>query len=137
MAERLYGTHTKLISVPQETYRFLANPGFEVMKLLFASDSVIWASLSYTVEKQAPILRHTNEVVAAHVACGDRMHFYAHLDNLGERAVYYDTDIFIFAQKNDEPTLKKCGDVLGDVTSELKGKDYISGFVSGGPKNYA
>ena len=31
----------------------------------------------------------------------------------------------------------ECGDALGDMTSELKEGEFISKFVSGGPKNYA
>jgi hypothetical protein len=40
-------------------------------------------------------------------------------------------------QNTDEPPLIECGDALGDMTSELKENEYISEFVSGGPKNYA
>ena len=81
-------TQTKPISDPQELYRFLATPGVEVVNLMFASYSVVWDSWRYTAEEQAPSLRNTNEVVAAYVACGGRMHLYAYLDKLGERVVY-------------------------------------------------
>ena len=40
-------------------------------------------------------------------------------------------------QKTNEPPLIECGDALGDMSSELKANEYISEFVSGGPKNYA
>ena len=43
----------------------------------------------------------------------------------------------IFVQKDGEPSLIQCGDALGDTTSELKQNEYISEFVSGGPKNSA
>ena len=43
------------------------------------------------------------------------MHMYAHLDKLGERALYCDTDSVIFVQKTDEPSLIECGDALGDM----------------------
>jgi hypothetical protein len=33
--------------------------------------------------------------------------------------------------------LIECGDSLGDMTDELKPAEYISEFVSAGPKNYA
>jgi hypothetical protein len=33
--------------------------------------------------------------------------------------------------------LVECGDRLGDMTDELKSGEYISEFVSAGPKNYA
>ena len=88
----------------QELYRFLATPGVEVVNLMFASNSVVWASWRYTAE-QAPSVRHTNEVVAAYVACGGRMHLYAYLDKLVERASHCDTDSVIFVQHTDEPPL--------------------------------
>ena len=62
---------------------------------MFASDSVAWASWRYTAEEQAPSLRHTNEVVAAHVECGGGMHLYAHLHKIGEQDLYCDTDFYI------------------------------------------
>jgi hypothetical protein len=70
------------------------------------------------------------------------MHLYSYLDKLGERALYCDTECVIFVGKTDEPPLIECGDALGDMctgdmTSELKANEYISEFVSGGPKNYA
>ena len=65
------------------------------------------------------------------------MHLYAFLDRLGERALYCDTESVIFVQKDAEPPLIERGDFLGDMTSELKGSEFISEFVSGGPKNYA
>jgi hypothetical protein len=116
LAKRHDGIQTKLISDPQELYRFLATSGVEVVNLMFASDSVFWVSLQYTTEEQAHSMRHTNEVVAAYVACGGRMHLYAYLDKLGERALYCDTDSVIFLQKADEPPLMECGDALGDMT---------------------
>ena len=87
--------------------------------MLFRSDSVVWASWRYTAEEQAPGLRHTNEVVAAYVAYGGRIHLYPYLDKLGVRGLYCDTDSVIFVQKANEPPLIKCGDALGDTTSEI------------------
>ena len=39
--------------------------------------------------------------------------------------------------EEDEPPLRESGVGLGDMTSELKANEYISKFVSDGPKNYA
>jgi hypothetical protein len=43
----------------------------------------------------------------------------------------------LFIQKESEPPLIETGDNLGDMKNELKPGEYISEFVSGGPKNYA
>ena len=112
LAEWRNRTQTKVISDRQEMYRFLANPGVDVVNLMSASDSVVCASWRYTAEEQAPSLRHTNKVVAAYVACGGGMHLYTHLDILGEPALYCDSVIIV--QKTDEPPLIKCGDALVD-----------------------
>ena len=42
-----------------------------------------------------------------------------------------------YIQPRDGAALVKKGDCLGDMTSELRPCEYISEFVSGGPKNYA
>ena len=62
---------------------------------------------------------------------------YRFLDRLQERAIYCDTDSVIYIQPKDEPSLIETGDKLGDMTSELRPSEFISEFVSGGPKNYA
>jgi len=77
-AKRQNRTQTKLISDPHELYRLLATPGVEVVNLIIASESVVWASWRY-IAKEMPSLRHT-EVTAAYVACVDRMYLYSHLD---------------------------------------------------------
>ena len=49
---------------------------------------------------------------------------------------YCDNNSVIYIQPNDEPNLVETGDQLGHMTSELRTTEYISEFVSGGPKNY-
>jgi len=65
------------------------------------------------------------------------MHLYAYIDRPGEGALFCDTDSVIFVQKKGEPPLIQRGEYLGDMTSELKGSEFISELVSGGPKNYS
>jgi len=88
-------------------------------------------------EERVPNLRHRNEVILAYVTSGVRINLYRYLDRLGERAIYCDTDSVIYIQRKDEPNLIETGDKLGDMTSELRTTEYITKFVSGGPKNYA
>ena len=88
LTERNDRTRTKMISDPQEQYRFLATPGIEVATLMFANDDVVWASWQYITEENFPNLRHTNEVIRAYVTAGARIHLYAYLDSLQERALY-------------------------------------------------
>jgi len=49
----------------------------------------------------------------------------------------YDTDSVFYIQPKDEPNLIETGDKLDEITSEWRSTEYVSEFVSGGPKNYA
>jgi hypothetical protein len=135
--ERNNRTHSKLISDPEEPYRFLATPGIEVVHLVFAIDEVVWVSWNFTAEERVGILRHTNEVIGAYVSAGAKINLYRYLDRLQEKTIYCDTDSVIFIQPRDEPRLVETGDNFGYMTSELNPYEIISEFVSAGPKNYA
>ena len=130
-------TRTKMISDPQELYRFLTTPVIEVATLMFASDDVVWASWRYIAEEKVTNLRHTNVLIGAYVTAGARIHLYGYLDRLQKRTLYCDTDSVIYIQPTSEPPLVKTGDCLGAMTSELKPGCHIEDFVSGGSKNYA
>jgi hypothetical protein len=132
LTERSNSTQTKLISDPEELYRFLATPGIEVVHLVFANDE--W---KFTAEESVPSLRHTNEVIVAYVTAGARIHLYRHLDIMQEKAIYCDIDSAIFMQPRDDPRLVETGDNFRDMTSELKPYEIIFEFVSAGSKNYA
>jgi len=77
LTERNNRTKSKIITDPQELYRFLATPGIEVANLVFASDDVVWASWRFVAEEEIPSLRHTNEVIGAYVTAGARLHLYS------------------------------------------------------------
>jgi len=134
LCEKPRKCQTKLISDPQEMYRFLATPGIEVTNLLFAGDSVVWG---HAEESRVQTLRHTNDVIGSYVTAGAGLHLYGYLDKLQERALYTDTDSVVFIQPKDGAALVEIGDCLGAMTSELKPDEIISEFVSGGPKKYA
>ena len=81
---------------------------------------------------------NTNVAVAAFVTSYARLKLYSHMEKLGKRCLYVDTDSMIYVAKEGEydPPL---GDYLGELTSEIDPKEgnYIDEFVSAGPKNYA
>ena len=76
LTDRINRTQTKLISDPEELYRYLATPGIEVVHLVFANDEVVWVSWKFTAEERVPSQRHTNEVIGAYVTTGARIHSY-------------------------------------------------------------
>ena len=82
-------------------------------------------------------MRHTNKVVGSLVTAEARIHLYAYLDMLKDRAIYSDTDPVIYIQKDDEPPLIECVYKLGSMTNELQPGEFIDEFVNEGPKHYA
>ena len=67
-----------MIADSQEHFRFLATPGTEVTRLLFAGDVIVWAIWKYVEEEEnMPVLRQTNEVIGAYVRTGARLKLYS------------------------------------------------------------
>ena len=120
LTERSNRTQAKLISNPQELYRFLVTPGIEVLNMMFASDDVVWISWQFSSEECVPSLRHTNEVIFAFVTAGARIRLFRPLDKLQDDAICIDTDSIIFTQPRDEPALVETGDNSQQMTFELK-----------------
>ena len=77
-----------------------------------------------------------NIVIAAFTTAYARLKLYDLLDLLQERVLYYDTDSVIYVHEPGKPD-PPLGDYQGDLTDELDVGDYITTFISGGPKNYA
>jgi len=122
-------TQTQLISNPKDLYRFLASPGIEVAKLVFTGKSICWLSWRHSDDAHAPMLRHTKDVLASYVTAGERMHLYSYLDTLQKRALYRHGQRYLYSTKRWRGT-GECWGLPG-----LKQCEYISEFVSGGPKN--
>jgi hypothetical protein len=118
LTERKNRTSTKMITDPQELYRFLARQGIEIEALVFASDDVVCASWRDIAEEKVPNLHHSNEVIGAYVTAGARIHLYKYLDRLQQSAFYCDKDSVIFIQPDDQPALIETGDCLGAKISE-------------------
>jgi hypothetical protein len=76
---------------------------------------------------------NTNIAVAAFTTAHARLRLFKLLHHLDRRVLYYDTDSVIYRYINPLPTLP----YLGDLTNELDPGDYITTFVSTGPKSYA
>ena len=79
---------------------------------------------------------NVNIVIAAFTTAYARLKLYDLLDLLQERVLYYDTDSVIYVHEPGKPD-PPLGDYLGNLTDELDSGDYITTFISGGPKNYA
>ncbi|KAK3106672.1 hypothetical protein FSP39_024929 [Pinctada imbricata] len=78
---------------------------------------------------------NTNINLATFTTAWARLKLYDVLDTLREDVLYHDTDSVIYPCRPGE-NKRPLGDYLGELTDELQG-DFITIFVSGGPKNYA
>ncbi|XP_055339248.1 uncharacterized protein LOC129588868 isoform X2 [Paramacrobiotus metropolitanus] len=127
--------NTKYISSPEEFYRMLLSGEYHIHSWDLFSDDVL--QLSYTREslfvEQNP---HANVVLAAFTTCWARFHLYGYMERVQDTLLYFDTDSIIFV---DRPgiSVPPTGKFLGDLTDELQAGQFITQFVSLGPKTYS
>jgi len=96
--------------------------------------------LEYTrSEGFLPEMSHVNVFIAAFTTANARVRLFDVLHNLGERVLYFDTDsvIYEYNEGDNEQYTPDMGDHLGQWTNELKEGQFITHFVSSGPKSYA
>ena len=85
---------------------------------------------------------HTSVVIAAYTTAQARIELYNHMEKLGTRLLYCDTDSCIFVKDENKPEEYESplGNLLGAMTDELEsyGKGtYIDTMVSAAPTFYA
>ena len=127
-------TQVDLVDDPSIYFDKLTSDREEVTTVNFVSEDMVemrWKYKDDFVESSGK----TNVIIAAYTTAQARLKLFSYLDQLGERALYADTDSVIFSSRQGdwEPDL---GDYLGDLTDEVPGNN-IKTFVTGGPKNYA
>ena len=134
-AQRSNLVKTEMVYEPKRLFELLYSDEFEVSDARLVNDDMMEVQFR-DVEEFAEQNNKVNVVIAAFTTAYARLKLYDLLDLLQERVLYYDTDSVIYVHKADEadPPL---GNYLGDLTNELNEGDYITTFISGGPKNYA
>ena len=124
-----------MVTEPKEFFHFLDSDRFEVSDARLVNDETVevhYKENDEFVEQNDKV----NIVIAAFTTAYARLKLYDLLDLLQERVLYYDTDSVIYVHEPGKPD-PPLGDHLGDLTDELDPGDYITTFISGGPKNYA
>ena len=132
--QRLNKTQVQTFHNPQAFHRFLDTGTLDVRHVSVINDDLVEVHYQYQ-DEDIPVSPNLNIFVACFTTCWARLRLYTALEKLGERVLYYDTDSIIFLQDEGQPN-PTLGDYLGDFTSELGNDDYITEFVSAGPKNY-
>ena len=126
---------TKTVTEPKELFKYLDSEEFVVSEALMINDKTV--QIQYTNKDEFVEEKdNVNIVIAAFTTAYARLKLYDLLDLLQERVLYYDTDSVIYVHEPGKPD-HPLGDYLGDLTDELDVGDYITTFISGGPKNYA
>ncbi|XP_078364222.1 uncharacterized protein LOC144648571 [Oculina patagonica] len=132
--ERMNKARTITVTSPADLFTLVNNNFINITTIRVCTEDVI--EVVYThVQDEEQQNGKTNIFVAAFTTCLARLKLYESLEVLGERALYFDTDSVIYSWKPGESDIS-LGDFLGDMTNELDDGDYITEFVSGGPKNY-
>lgn len=95
-------------------------------------------TITYQTKKEfLSVPKYTNIAVAAFTTSHARCRLYEALESIPDKDIcYMDTDSVIFVERDDNKVLVT-GNALGDLTDELADGDYITEFVSIGPKSYA
>ena len=127
-------TKTELVTDPNRLFELLFSEETEVpdVRLVNAETVEVQFKSALGFEESND---KVNIVIAAFTTAYARLKLYDLLDQLQEQVLYYDTDSVIYVHEPGKPE-PPLGDYLGDLTDELDG-DYITEFMSGGPKNYA
>ena len=124
---------TERVTEFKDLYAYLDSDQYEVRDVQLVNDDMV--EIQY-LEKEGFVEENdkVNIVIAAFTTAYARLKLYDLLDLLQERVLYYDTDSVVYVHEPGKPD-PPLGDYLGELTDELKG-DYITTFISGGPKNY-
>ena len=134
-AQRSNLTKTERVTEPKVFFDYLDSTKYKVSEAWMVNDDTVEVHYTNTEEFIEPD-KKTNIVIAAFTTAYARLKLYDLLDLLQERVLYYDTDSVIYVHEPCKPD-PPLGDYLGDLTNELDPGDYITTFISGGPKNYA
>ena len=133
-AQRSNLTKTEMVTEPNRLFELLYSEEIEVPDARLVNDEMTEVQFRNVGEFEEPDNK-VNIVIAAFTTAYARLKLYDLLDQLQEQVLYYDTDSVIYVHEPGKPE-PPLGDYLGDLTDELDG-DYITEFMSGGPKNYA
>jgi hypothetical protein len=130
-------TH-KLAETGADIFKLLVNPSI-ALKGMHVLDSNRCMVEYVHSEGFLPEMAHVNVFVAAFTTANARSRLFNVLHNLGRRVLYFDTDsvVYEYTEGDVSQYTPDMGDHLGQWTNELKATQYISRFVSSGPKSYA
>lgn len=117
----------------KEFNKICFSPKFKVTSIFFHPNSTRTVKYKNRQPDDTSVV-NTNIAVAAFTTAHARLRLFSLIHHLGHRCLYYDTDSVIYTY--NPLTELKCGPYLGDLTNEIDSGDFITTFVSTGPKSY-
>ena len=134
--ERSEGLIEKKVVKDTKTFLdVLCSDKYEVNETIFFDNDVC---LMYYKKKTGYCepSKTSNVVIGSYVTAYGRMELYNYLNMVKERAVYCDTDSLIYQEEPGQPSPETSA-YVGGLTNELGEEEYITEFVSCGPKSYS
>ncbi|XP_051811557.1 uncharacterized protein LOC127536113 isoform X1 [Acanthochromis polyacanthus] len=133
----------ELITEPERFTQLMFSDQYDVRQFGFISDDVAIVQWRHA-DGRASRVSDVNVFIGAMTTAYARLMLYDLLDRLQERVLYCDTDSVIFTSGPGD-WVPPLGPYLGDLTDEINDgdvcglpeEDFITEFVSGGPKCYA
>ena len=136
--ENLDKPSTMSITSPESLFEAVSNPLIHIHQIRICNEELLEVVYSHAKSNQLDNGKR-NVFVAAFTTCHARLKLYSYLQQLNTQVLYFDTDSVVYKWKPGQTEIP-LGNFLGEMTNELEDKerpnDYITEFVSGGPKNY-
>ena len=133
--EKLNKPTTVTVKEPSHLFSLLSDTTKEISTIRICTDDILEAVYT-SVNENAPKGSKTNIFIAAFTTSHARLKLYEYLDLLQKQVLYFDTDSVVYKWRSGQPCIST-GEFLGQMKNELEFSDFITEFVSGGPKNYA
>ena len=132
---------TEVVKTRETLLNLLTCPDKEVLSILPVNDETLYVNWQYR-EEAVTSSPNTSVVIAAYTTAQARLELYRHMEKLGRRLLYCDTDSCIFVKDENKPDEYEppLGNLLGEMTDELESYGegtYIDTMVSAAPKFYA
>ena len=93
----------------------------EILSILPVDDDIMYVNWQYR-DDAVVSSPHTNIVIAAYTTCLGRLRLYSHMEKIGKRLLYCDTDSCIFLSNTYDPNeyAPTLSSRLGDMTDDLE-----------------
>ena len=120
---------------PVKFKRMMNDPTIEIINIHMVNEECLMVESKSRTTFEPDNLK-SNDVIASFTTCWARLELYNLIDFLGRRVLYMDTDSVLYTAKEGDP-MPPLGDFLGQLTDELPQGQWITEFISSGPKSYA